>query len=256
MKAYIHAGGLPHHKLLLAAFQEGMAKLGFDPVHRKGKRDDEKDDPGFHVLIGTSFWRNIEYGDYLMVDASPFDLLGDVENHVSLLWGGHPALRGDHMVPEGFTPDRWESFGIRAAPMDYRKNGKVVLCGQTEPYCDKYEALSHWYMEVDSKVKCTHFKPHPRGGGWGGAPVYSGDFTDVRTAHVLNSSVSVKAFLGGACVVGWDDACLTNKAYAENWSQKEFLAWAAWTSWSHAEIAAGEPIKHLFEKPWIKDLKS
>ena len=188
------------------------------------------------ILLGTTMWRSIEAtGDYLLVDRCSF---GDTRQWVSLVWNGH-GRRGNHCVPDD-RGTRWDRIGVPVQP--WRTGSRVVLCGQTETYSPDWPSLTDWYRTV----RATHFRPHPAGDNPTGLPTVR-DFDDCCLAVTLNSSVGVDAALDGVKVLAMDEGSMALDISAQQGDRTGWLRWLAWTQWHHDEIAAGEPIKHLFE---------
>ena len=185
------------------------------------------------ILFGTTMWRNIEAdGAYLLVDRAS---IGDPV-YVSLVWNNH-GRRGDHCVPDSVDGTRWSDLNVdlqpRVAPFE-----RTVICGQTYPYSPDYATMSQWY---DTIVVATHFRPHPRGENPTCLPNYRGWDCNF---HVLNSSIAVEAAIRGLPLMVHDEGCMAHGIQ----DRQEWANWLAWTQWRWDEIAAGNPIKHIFER--------
>jgi hypothetical protein len=188
------------------------------------------------ILLGTTMWRSVEAtGDFLLVDRCSF---GDTRQWVSLVWNGH-GRRGNHCVPDD-RGNRWERIGVPVQP--WRTGSRVVLCGQTETYSPDWPSLTDWYRTV----RATHFRPHPAADNPTGLPTVR-TFDDTALAITLNSSVGVDAAISGVKVLAMDAGSMAWDISAQQGDRTDWLRWLAWTQWHHDEIAAGEPIKHLFE---------
>jgi hypothetical protein len=221
----------------------GLRAIGvpFQIVNDAGRRGD-----ALPILLGTTCWRALESGDYLLVDRCSF---GDTNHWVTLVRNGH-GRRGDHRVPEGAPAERWEriarTHGIEVAP--WRNGRRRVLCGQTETYSPTLRRLEDWYGAVRSHV--THFRRHPAGENPTGLPECR-NWADVGQAITLNSSVAVDAVLAGiptvtmdAGAMAWDVTSHTPEETAKP-ARLPWLHWLAWTQWTHDEIAEGIPWAHL-----------
>jgi hypothetical protein len=193
---------------------------------------------GLAILLGTTRWRGLETGDYLLVDRCSF---GDTNRCVSLVRNGH-GRRGDHRVPANPSPERWAKHGVPVAP--WRTGKRTVLCGQHESYSPTYPDLRAWYGLV--KPHATHFRQHPQSDN----PA-TGEWSQVGKAITLNSSVGVAAVLAGIPTVTMDEGAMawdvTSHVPHETSTpdRTEWLHRLAWTQWAWDEIAEGTPWQHL-----------
>jgi hypothetical protein len=216
--------------------QRGLKALGIDAeiVSDTHRRD------GLAILLGTTHWRKLETGDYLLVDRCSF---GDTNQWVSLVRNGH-GRRGDHRVPENPCPSRWERHRITVAPWQTGK--RVVLCGQHEAYSPM--DLRTWYGQC--KPYATHFRQHPHADNPTGLPA-TREWSQVGLAITLNSSVGVDAVFAGVPTVTMDEGAMawdvsshvpheTLKPYRQPW-----LHWLSWTQWNWTEISEGNPWQRL-----------
>ena len=194
------------------------------------------------ILFGTTHWRSLEVGDFLLVDRCSF---GDTNKFVSLVRNGH-GRRGDHRVPEHPCPSRWEKHGLPVAP--WRRGGQTILCGQHESYSPTWPDLRAWYAAV--KSHCTHFRQHPASDNPTGLPA-TREWSRAAKAITLNSSVGVAAVLAGVPTVTMDEAAMAWDVTAhvphETFmpDRTPWLHWLAWTQWSWDEIKEGKPWAHL-----------
>lgn len=218
-------------------FETGLVKLGFE-VCVSNSRDRVSEDPA--VLFGTTFFKAIEDDHpWMLVDRASY---GDPD-FVQLVWNGH-GQRGDHMVPDGYTADRFKSHGITLQPW---KRGRLrVLCGQEQPYAPI--TLEEWYAK--EAPACSAFKPHPSvNDSYPGLKKVK-NFDDWGYAVVLNSSVGVECLIRGIPVQECDQGSMLFGHFRfidrEN-ERRRFFEWLAWTQWRWEEIEQGEPIRHLFE---------
>ena len=199
---------------------------------------------GLPILLGTSRWRSLEHGSFLLVDRCSF---GDTAHWVSLVRDGH-GRRGDHRVPEHYSASRWESIedacGIQLQP--WHNGPKTVLCGQTDSWSPHWPVLEDWY----ATVQATHFRPHPAGDNPTGLPE-TRSWNGVGKAITLNSSVAVEAVLDGVPTVTMDEGSMawdvTSHVSIETLKPPRlpWLHWLAWTQWTHDEIGEGRPWAHL-----------
>lgn len=206
----------------------GLRRIGHKPTLTRS-RVRTSDAPA--ILYGTTCWRDIEAapGDWLLVDRA---CVGNPD-YVQLVWNGH-GRRGDHKVPPSYDGSRWNDLGVEIKP--WQTGSKVVLCGQTESYCDL--DLEEWYKSQ----KATHFRKHPAGDNPTRLPAWD-SWDDVGKAIVLNSSVAVDAMINGVKAEVTDPGSM-----AYGWMRRDFLLpWLAWTQWSWDEIRDGEPVRHLFD---------
>ena len=228
------------HARFAYTMRTGLKELGI-AADTTSSRQRESD---IAVLLGTTLWRNIERdGRFLLVDRAS---VGD-PYYVQLVWDGH-GRRGDHCVPED-RGDRWKTQLLEALP--WRRGGEnVVLCGQTEPYSPHYNSIEEWYFRVKN---ATHFRGHPAGTNPTGLPSWRFWF-GINRAVTLNSSVGVEAVLQGVPTVTMDEGAMAWDVTGHNPDEsytperKDWLRWLAWTQWHYDEIAAGEPIRHLFDE--------
>ncbi len=212
---------------------EGLSKLGIASCITEER---QRTDFGFPILLGTTFWRDIEQdgqGDWLLVDRASF---GDPQ-FVQLVWNGH-GRRGDHKVPENASAARWGSI---CPPVQPLRSGDVrILCGQHRTYSPHFATPADWYRAVQADA----FRPHPAvSDNPTGLPVVTS--WDDATAHVLNSSVGIDCLINGVPVVEYDQGFM-----GWGWrrdGREAMFHWLAWTQWHHHEIRQGEPIRHLFE---------
>lgn len=197
---------------------------------------------GLAILLGTTRWRALETGNYLLVDRCSF---GDTTQQVSLVRNGH-GRRGDHRVPHNPPPYRWEKHGVKVEP--WRTGRRVVLCGQHESYSPTYPRLSDWYRAV--KPHATHFREHPASDNPTGLPA-TREWSQVGRAITLNSSVGVSSVLAGVPTVTMDEGSMawevTSHVPHETYTpdRTEWLFWLAWTQFTWVEIAEGKPWAHL-----------
>lgn len=216
---------------------DGLKALGVEATisHDAVRRD------GLAVLLGTSRWRHLEFGEFLLVDRCSF---GDTNGWVSLVRNGH-GRRGDHRVPANPDPARWERYRVPVA--DWQTGPKVVLCGQHESWSPHWRAPDDWYASVRG---ATHFRPHPAGGHWRTLPLATG-WDGVGRAITLNSSVGVDAVLRGIPTVTMDEAAMAwdvtshDPAETATPDRLPWLHWLAWTQWTHDEVSEGTPWAHL-----------
>ena len=217
----------------------GLKAIGWnvETVHDNAPRDD-----GLPILLGTSSWKNLEHGDFLLVDRCSF---GDTDHWVSLVRNGH-GRRGDHRVPAGAPASRWERH---AQPVEAWHNGpRTVLCGQHDAWSPHYATPDAWYEDVRSAA--THFRRHPQADNPTGLPDTRG-WNGVGQAITLNSSVAIAAVLAGVPTVTMDEGAMawdvTGHAPGEiiKPPRLPWLHWLAWTQWSHDEVEEGKPWAHL-----------
>lgn len=203
---------------------------------------------GLPILLGTTFWRAIEAdGPFLLVDRCSF---GDPTRWVSLVRDGH-GRRGDHRVPEARDGSRWERYACAVEPWRPRATGRVILCGQQEPFSPRYPQIDDWY-EVAAPA-CTHFRRHPSA-----KPAFrpnsvvqtlpeAADWHDTARVVTLNSSVAVETVLRGIPTVTMDEAAMAWDVSGHEPGEEvrpdrtEWLHWLAWTQWHHDEISEGTP---------------
>lgn len=192
----------------------GLRRLGFEPVMT---RSQQRISAAPAVLFGTTFWQDIERspGEWLLVDRACW---GDPD-YVRLGWNGR-GTQADYRIPAD-PATRWVPEVKRHEPGE-----KVILCGD--------------YGCVPTHPDATHFKPHPASPDQGhGLPLVD-SFEDCKYAICGASTVAVDLILRGIPVVLTDPR---NMAHMP-------LDQIAWTQWSWDEIAAGQPIGHLFE--WLR----
>lgn len=239
MNINLHSyAAIPWHSRRAHAFEQGLKKLGFS-VTRTSSRQRINSDPC--VLFGTSLWQDIEAdrGDWLLVDRASFDN----PNSVQLVWNGR-LRHGNHMVPADYR-DRPRAIPEIEEP---RIGKKRILCGQFSSNGAAID-LYAWYKET--KVLCSHFKPHPAMSTPQslGLPVVD-NFDDCYIAHTLNSSVAVELLIKGVAVVVDDPSGMAYDYSAGKLSAEEMLKWIAWTQFTWQEIEQGEQIAHLFD--WLR----
>ena len=194
---------------------------------------------GLAILLGTSSFKAVENGPYLLVDRCSF---GDTNKWVTLVRDGH-GRRGDHRVPHGTPAYRWEWMedvtGVKLQP--WHGGSKRVLCGQTETWSPHYPTLEDWYATASA----THFRPHPAGANPTGLPE-TRKWSDAGLAITLNSSVAVDAVLAGVPTVTMDEGSMAWDVTGHTPDEilkparLPWLHWLAWTQWSHDEIREGK----------------
>jgi hypothetical protein len=192
------------------------------------------------VLLGTTCWRGIERdgGEFLLVDRCSF---GDTEKFVSLVWNGH-GRRGDHRVPENFSGERWERYGVELRPINREPATRVVLCGQTETYSPNYASVADWYNSLG--LWPSHFRKHPSGENPTGLPD-AGAFRPTDIAVTLNSSIGVQCVLNGIATVTMDEGAMAYPVtgHAKNMAcigeREPWCHWLAWTQFTDDEIREG-----------------
>lgn len=234
---------IPWHGPFAEKMFRGLRNLDFDVDMTSSRRPLGGDCTP--ILLGTSLWRQIEAaGEYLLVDRCSF---GDTSQYVSLVWNGH-GRRGDHRVPDDYDASRWERHGVEVHPWRRwsPRRGKVVLCGQAESYCER--DLHEWYADMMAQPRHrrpTHFRPHPAAQDATGLPTWQ-YWDGVERVITLNSSVAVEAILRGIPTEVHDAGGVAYPGFSRGDDRMPWLHWLAWTQWHHDEIAAGEPIGHLF----------
>jgi hypothetical protein len=240
----IHANqDVPWHLKRGTFFAEGLAKAG---IAYRFTRSRMRDGDGVPLLLGTTFWRNIETdgGEFILVDRCSF---GDTEEYIQLVFNGH-GRRGEHKMPEPPDPARWRNIGcpVRA----WRRNGKrTVVCGQTESYSPEYRRIEDWYAKVVPFA--THFRTHPAGYNPTKLPE-APDWRDVRCAITLNSSVGVQAVLAGIPTVTFDEAAMAWPVSSHSLDDPlitpdrgNWCTWLAWTQYSDSELREGDTWQRL-----------
>jgi hypothetical protein len=241
----IHArADIPWQRRFAAAAAAGLRARG---VPFRVTASCERGDFGLPLLLGTTFWRDIEAaGPYLLVDRCSFGAPG---TFVSLVRDGH-GRRGDHRVPEHPDASRWERHGFAVQPW-HPRGDRVVLCGQTETYSPHYRRLAEWY--ATAAPACTHFRPHPASRPGAQADTRAASlpvaeaWDDCGRVVTLNSSVAVEAVLAGIPTVTMDEAAMAWDVTAHvpeetmTPDRDAWLHWLAWTQWTYDEIREGVP---------------
>ena len=217
-------------KMLAGLLRIGVsAEISHDAVRREG----------LPILLGTSRWRSLEQGNYLLVDRCSF---GDTNRWVTLVRNGH-GRRGEHRVPVGAPAERWERYQVPVLP--WQSGKRVILCGQHESWSPRWPNVADWYRTV----KATHFRRHPSADNPSGLPE-TRSWKDAGLAVTLNSSVAVDAVLAGVPTVTLDEGAMawdvTSHVPHETLkpARLPWLHWLAWTQWTHDEIAEGKPWAH------------
>lgn len=226
--------------------QRGMRALGINAVLTDSRYRQTEN----AVLLGTTCWRHVEdNGNYLLIDRASY---GDPD-FVQLVWNGH-GRRGNHCVPNDPSGMRWQMHSAKFRTYDWETTGtRVVLCGQTDTWTNKYASLDDWYNRVMQNYDVTHFRSHPAGKNPTNLP-RSIDWTDVGLAITLNSSIGVEAVMKGIPTVTMDRGAMAWDVTSHSTTQRsmparrKWLEWLAWTQWSWQEIESGYPIRHLFEE--------
>jgi hypothetical protein len=235
--AVIHCNpGVPWQLKRGNYFAEGLRAAGLKVEFTS---DRFRHDEGFPILLGTTFWKDIERdGDFLLVDRCSF---GSTDQFVSLVWNGH-GRRGDHKAPSPgkADPRRWESMGVDLQPW-CTGGSRVVLCGQTETYSPHWPSLDQWY----ASVKATHFRKHPASVNTTRLPDAI-DFTDTKAAVTLNSSVGVWCVIHGIPTVTMDEGAMAWDVTGHSLDdirmpdREPWCHWLAHTQWSDDEIRKGD----------------
>lgn len=214
---------------------KGLAAVG---IPSRVTSDRTRQDEGFPILLGTTWWQGIENdgGEFLLVDRCQY---GDTNKWVSLGWNGR-GREADFKVPASFDASRWERYG---ASLDSWRSGRhCCLCGQIP------QPLS-WYAAVQSHASV--FKPHPADHQNPTVLPTIGSWDDVGKAIVLSSSVAVQTVMMGIPTVtmsprsmAWD---VSAHAPQDTWAgdRLPWCHWLAWCQWSWDEV--GEGIRHIWE---------
>lgn len=211
---------------------DGLKALG---VKHRITSDPVRQD-GLPILLGTTCWRALEKGPYLLIDRASFR---DPE-FVSLVRDGH-GRRGDHRVPENPDPARWKRIGVPIEP--WGSGPRKILCGQHASWCPT--SLAEFY-----KTPATHFRRHPAADNPTGLPE-TRVWRDAGLAITLNSSVGVESVMAGVPTVTLDEGAMAWDVSGHSVDEvikpprQEWLSWLAWTQWSWDEIAEGKPWAHL-----------
>lgn len=230
----IHAHpGIRWQREKLGRMVAGLEALGvpYSIATDRVRRDGE-----LPILFGTTHWRSLEVGDFLLVDRCSF---GDTERFVSLVRNGH-GRRGDHRVPANPCPSRWERHGVPVQP--WRTGRQTILCGQHESYSPRWPDLKAWYAAV--RGECTHFRAHPAADNPTGLPA-TREWSQAGRAITLNSSVGVSAILAGVPTRTDDEGAMAWPGFEYGADREPWLHWLAWTQWTWDEIAEGHPWAHL-----------
>jgi hypothetical protein len=209
----------------------GLLRMGVsaEVVHDTNRRE------GLPILLGTTRWRSLEQGDYLLVDRCSF---GDTNRWVTLVRNGH-GRRGDHRVPNGAPAERWERYAVPVMP--WQSGKRVILCGQHESWSPHWPNVRDWYQTVPA----THFRKHPAADNPTGLPE-TRSWKEAGLAVTLNSSVAVDAVLAGVPTVTMDEAAMAWDVTGHSPDERvkperrRWLHWLAWTQWTHDEIAEGK----------------
>lgn len=156
-------------------------------------------------------------------------------------------------------PGRWESLGIELKP--WRTEGRHILVAPNRPFGMRGTVMpARWGEETAERLLKVTRRPvrlrlHP-GNGRAAVPLED----DLRAAWavvVWSSSVGIKALVEGVPVVCeapyWicRSAAVTELRQIEmvrelrRESREEAMHMLAWAQWSIAEIASGEPFRHL-----------
>ena|GEM_PF-3266252 len=203
--------GVDWQRLRVVQMQRGLERLGFEVTLTQSRK---RLNANPAVLFGTTFWKDVESGDWLLVDRACW---GDPE-YVRLGWNGH-GTDADYRWPKNLTP-RWIPTREQQAP-----GQKVIVCGD--------------YGSCPPHEGATHFKPHPADPtNYPGLPIVD-SFEDCKYAICGRSTVAVHLKLLGIWVHLTDHRNMAHMA----------LDQIAWTQWSWDEIEQGET-GHLFE--WLK----
>jgi len=227
----IHAADIGWHRDGARRFSDGLRRLG---VKHRITAERQRIGEGLAILLGTTMWKAVENGPYLLVDRASFR----DPQFVSLVRDGHGRL-GDHRVPENPCPSRWERYAVPLQP--WQSGKRVVLCGQHESWSRSW-SLADWYAAVAPHA--THFRKHPRGEGYVLPPC--DNWKGVGRAITLNSSVAVDAVIAGVPTVTMDAAAMAWDVTAHDpreTTKPPRLPWLhrlAWTQWNWDEISEGK----------------
>jgi len=171
-------------------------------------------------------------------------------NHLFALALDHHNGRG--RWPEG-GPERWQSLGVPLAP--WRAGGRdvVVLC-QRGIGSPGVAMPRSWPADVARRLKVSTRRPvvvrlHP-GNKPAVGPSLSDALADCWCAVTWGSTAALKAMVMGVPVVsempGWIGAAGGTVDVPWRGEREPIFERLAWAQWSAAEIATGEPFKHLF----------
>ena len=149
--------------------------------------------------------------------------------------------------PVGDT-DRFSALGFEIQPMRPSVgDGVVLVCGQRGIGSPRMASPPQWAVKKAAELRrhseVVRVRPHP--GNTAPRVPLQDDLRGVDCVHVWSSNAGVMALVLGRYVVSWAPcwACA-------NWrlmGRESALQCMAWSQWSPAEIATGEPFARLLQ---------
>lgn len=231
----------PYYRL--DSITAGMRRLGYEIVsrapaapgnvlvlwNRKAGRDDADatamERAGGKVLV-------IENGYIQKVDKSMY-AVSLSEHHT----GG----------PVGDT-DRFSALGFELQPMrPVLHVGVTLVCGQRGIGSPHMASPPQWAEKKAAELRryseVVRVRPHP--GNTAPRVPLQDDLRDVDCVHVWSSNAGVLALVLGYSVTSWAPHWICQDWFTRG--RKAALQLMAWSQWSPAEIATGEPFARLLQ---------
>lgn len=219
-------------------FAAGCRNLG---IEWQITSDRSRHDEGFPVLLGTTFWKNIENdgGHYLLVDRCQY---GDTDKWVTLSWNGH-GRDANYKVPPGNPAWRWEKYGVELQPWRRRMINHVVMCGQLPVPFGWYAQMFHY---------CHAFRPHPADLSNPTSLPIDRSWDRMDMAVTMSSTIANETVMRGIPTVATSSRSMAWNVTSHHPMDAPYLGdrlewchWLAWCQWSHDEITEGVP--HLWD---------
>jgi hypothetical protein len=246
MNIAIHAKqSIPWQKKVALLYQNGLARHGI----KAQIVDSPKRISDIALVLGPNFWKQIENdGKPYLMGNRKFVGFGDhVHTTNAISWDGFNGY-GRFCVKD-IDETRLSKF-LDVIKMHPQRKGKYnLLCEQYDlGRCTKYGNVNQWYDEIKkffSPLKVRSKKNPEKVGHNLWEQSFCSEISDVKEAHVLNSTVSVDLLYYGIPVKSWDkgDPCYVGTI--EN--REKLFHYLAHCQWTYDEIENGD---------WWEQLKS
>tara|TARA_B100001093_G_scaffold132608_1_gene125360 strand:+ start:11275 stop:12099 length:825 start_codon:yes stop_codon:yes gene_type:complete len=244
MESYaIHASSRIKWQAKLALIiKEGLAKHGVNAVITDNR--DKVSDTS--LILGPNVWKKVEAkGNYIMFNRK---FLGfnaeDVHENVAISWDGFNG-RGTFCVSD-LDENRLARYVKDEEILDYKENmgGINLLCeqhdlGRSTDWKNINEFYDYIYERYRNVAVRKKISPENVGVETWKQQILK-ELEDVKTAHILNSTVSAELTIFGIHVASHDigDPCYALKGKEDK--RMELLTYLAHCQWHYSEINNGE----------------
>lgn len=243
MESYaIHAKPAGWQKKYAGHIKEGLSKHGINASITKSTH--KVSDISF--ILGPNYWKEIESkGNYVMFNRK---FLGfgtkDAHENVAISWDGFNG-RGTFCVTDT-DEKRLHRYVKDEEILDYKENmgGVNLLCeqydlGRNTSWKNINEFYDYIYTQYSNVAVRKKISPENVGVEIWKQQILK-ELEDVKTAHVLNSTVSTELTVFGVHVASHDigDPCYALKGNKDK--RMELLTYLAHCQWHYSEINNGE----------------